>query len=136
MTDLVARELDLNVSPADAWLALTDPDWLSMWLADEVSLDCVPGGEARFRFEEEVREGWVEEVSPPGADQDSSGRLAFWWAHDDEPATRVELELEPIEGGRTRLRVAESRPLEILDLVGVPLPGYGRSGYGPALVAA
>ena len=37
---------------------------------------------------------------------------------------------------RTRLRVVETRPLEILDLVGVPLGGYGPTRFGPALVAA
>jgi hypothetical protein len=65
-----------------------------------------------------------------------AGRLAFWWAPDGEPASRVELQLTPIDGEATRLRVVETRPLEILDLVGVPLPGQGGSTYGPALVAA
>jgi hypothetical protein len=34
------------------------------------------------------------------------------------------------------LRVVETRPLHALDLVGIPLPGTGGAGYGPALVAA
>ncbi len=54
---------------------------------------------------------------------------------DDEPASRVELKIEE-RGDGTRLRVVETRPLEVLDLVGVPLPGLGGAGYGPALVAA
>ncbi len=36
----------------------------------------------------------------------------------------------------TRLRIVETRPLEVLDLVGIPLPGHGGARYGPALVAA
>ena len=55
---------------------------------------------------------------------------------DDEPASRVELALTAIGPERTLLRVVESRPLEVLDLVGIPLPGHGGATHGPALVAA
>jgi uncharacterized protein YndB with AHSA1/START domain len=136
MTDLVQRELELAMSPEETWPALTDPAWLSAWLADEVELDCVPGGAARFRLGDEVRDGWVEEVSPPDEDPAGHGRLAFWWARDEEPASRVEIELSPLPGGGSLLRVAETRPLELLDLVGMPLPGSRTPGYGPSLVAA
>ena len=44
----------------------------------------------------------------------------FWWARDDEPATRVELTLDEPPSAGTRLRVVETRPLEMLDLVGDP----------------
>jgi hypothetical protein len=37
---------------------------------------------------------------------------------------------------RTLLRVVESRPLDVLDLSGTPLPGHGGRTFGPALVAA
>ncbi len=136
MSDLVQRELELDSSPDVAWTALTDPAWLAAWLADEVELDCVPGGEARFTLDGEVREGWVEEASAPHERDDGHGVLTFWWAHDDEPASRVELELSPLADGRTLLRVAETRPLELLDLIGMPLPGSPSHGYGPSLVAA
>jgi uncharacterized protein YndB with AHSA1/START domain len=98
------------------------------WLADEVLLDLRPGGDAEFRSEDEVKTGWVEDVLAPQ-------RLAFWWATDGEPATRVELTLTPEEHA-TLLRVVETRPLELLDLVGMPLPGIGGKTFGPALVAA
>src|ERR1039457_5642738 len=49
MTDRIERELVLPASPGDVWRALTDPDWLSQWLADEVTLELRPGGDARFR---------------------------------------------------------------------------------------
>ena len=133
MTDLIERELDLPAAPADVWRAITDPEWLSGWLADEVALDLRPGGEARFEFGDEVRDGWVEEVSAPDG---GAGRLAFWWARDDEPASRVELVVIEIDERQTRLRVTETRPLEILDLVGIPFGGPGGVRYGPALVAA
>jgi hypothetical protein len=39
------------------------------------------------------------------------------------------------DDGATVLRIVETRPLAVLDLVGVPLPGHGGTTYGPALVA-
>jgi hypothetical protein len=129
MADRIERDLLLPVSPAEAWQALTDPALLAEWLADEVVLDLRPGGDATFRTDGQLRTGWVEEVTPPE-------RLAFWWSDAGQPATRVELTLEPADGGAARLRVVECRPLEILDLVGIPLPGAGGGTFGPALAGA
>jgi uncharacterized protein YndB with AHSA1/START domain len=139
MTDRIERELELPAPPDEVWQAVTDPAWLALWLADEVTLELTPGGEARFRTGDRIRSGWVEAISPPdtpAAEGRGNGWLAFWWAHDEEPASRVELSLIPIGSDRTLLRVVETRPLEILDLVGIPLPGLGGATYGPALVAA
>jgi uncharacterized protein YndB with AHSA1/START domain len=140
ITDRVERELELRASPGRVWESLTDPELLAGWLADEVRLDLRPGGDATFRTGELVRSGWIEEVRPPvRSSQDDgqpNGRLTFWWAQDGEPASRVELVLWQVDRATTRLRIVETRPLEILDLVGVPLPGPGGSRYGPALVAA
>jgi uncharacterized protein YndB with AHSA1/START domain len=139
MTDLIERELELPASAADVWRAMTDPAWLARWLADEVELELTPGGQARFRVGDELRTGWVEEATAPGIGDPSEpglARLSFWWARGEELASRVELVLTPISHVRTRLRVAETRPLEVLDLVGVPLPTQGGVRYGPALVAA
>jgi uncharacterized protein YndB with AHSA1/START domain len=126
MTDRVERELELPVAPESVWDAVTSDGWL----ADEVDLELRPGGDAQFRSGQEVREGWVEEALAPS-------RLAFWWASDGEPASRVELTIERRDRG-TSLRVVETRPLDVLDLVGVPLPGIdgARRSFGPALVAA
>jgi uncharacterized protein YndB with AHSA1/START domain len=120
MTNRIERELLLPASPERVWQAVTGPGWLG----EEVELDLRPGGDAAFG----TRTGWVEDVSEPE-------RLAFWWARDDEPATRVELTLEPVSGG-TLLRVVETRPLEQLDAVGIAMPGSGAGSYGPVLVAA
>jgi hypothetical protein len=60
----------------------------------------------------------------------------FWWSGDDELATRVELTLEPEGENATRLRVVESRPLDVLDVIGIPLPGSGGASHGPAMLAA
>jgi uncharacterized protein YndB with AHSA1/START domain len=134
MTDHVERELELPAPSDEVWEAVTDPERLAGWLADEVSLDLRPGGDASFRDGDTLRRGWVEEVSPPDG-EDGDGRLAFWWADGDEPGSRVELTLVPTEGG-TRLRVVETRPLELLDVIGMPLFGSGSPSVGPELVAA
>ena len=135
MTDTIQREIQLPAPVGDVWQILTDPDALSEWLADEVELELHPGGETSFVEGEEVRSGWVEEVSPPLPDGAGGGRLAFWWARDDEPASRVCFELIPQDESSTLLRIVETRPLELLDLVGVPLRGHGGAKFGPALVA-
>jgi len=124
MSDRIERELVVDASPEEVWEAVTRDGWL----ADEVELDLQPGGDARFRSPDSTKFGWIEEVSAPA-------RLTFWWAVDGEPATRVELTLVG-EREMTRLRVVETRPLELLDLVGLPLPGIGGRTFGPALVAA
>src|SRR5579875_121710 len=90
MSDCVKRELLLPASIQDIWDVVTDDGWL----ADEVDLDLRPGGEVRFRLGGEVRTGWIEEALVP----DEAARrasLIFWWAVDGEPASRVELTLEP-----------------------------------------
>jgi uncharacterized protein YndB with AHSA1/START domain len=124
MTDRVERELTVRAAPEEVWDAITSDGWL----AEEVRFDLRPGGDAEFRSGQALRKGWVEEVA-------RADRLAFWWSSDGEPATRVELTIAACDEG-TRLRVAETRPLELLDLVGIPLPGTGGSRFGPALVAA
>jgi uncharacterized protein YndB with AHSA1/START domain len=134
MSDRIERQIELPSSIDLAWQALTDPDWLALWLADEIDMDPHPGGEATFVIGSETRTGWIEEVCPP--ESRGAGRVTFWWAPDDEPASRVELIVTEVDAERTLLRVVETRPLDVLDLVGTPLPGHGGTTYGPALVAA
>jgi uncharacterized protein YndB with AHSA1/START domain len=124
MIDRVERELDLDASAAEVWKAITADGWL----ADEVRLELQPGGDAEFRLGDSVKRGWVEEALAPA-------RLTFWWADGDEPASRVELILEPTAEQGTRLRIVETRPLELLELIGVPLSRIGGASFGPALVA-
>jgi len=125
MSDRIERELALPASPDEVWDAVTGDGWL----ADEVEMTLEPGGEARFACGDSVKTGWVEDVRAPE-------RLTFWWATDGEPASRVELTLEPDGDGATTLKVVETRPLDVLDLVGMPLHGTGGPSYGPVLVAA
>lgn len=124
MDERIERELWLPATPDAVWDVITSDGWL----AEQVRIELRPGGDAHFDSAGGNRSGWVEDVSAPE-------RLTFWWAVDDEPASRVELRIEERDAG-TRLRIVETRPLEVLDLVGVPLPGAGGATYGPALVAA
>jgi hypothetical protein len=130
-TERIDRETLVPASADELWRVITGPGWL----AEEVAFELVPGGEAHFRSRDSVRTGWVEEVRPP-AGEDDGGLLVFWWTEDGEPASRVELTLDPQEGLMTRLRITETRPLEVLDLVGIPLPGTNGSAHGPALLLA
>jgi hypothetical protein len=130
MTERVERELLLPASVQDVWDVVTGDGWL----ADEVDFDFRAGGEAQFRFADEVRTGWIEDVVMPD-ESTRSARLTFWWATEADPASRVELTVEAGDAV-SRLRIVETRPLELLDLVGVPLPGVSGPSFGPALVAA
>ena len=124
MSERIERELVVEASPEEVWETITSPGWL----ADEVRFELRPGGDAAFRSGEREKLGWVEDVCAPE-------RLTFWWSLDGEPASRVELTLTDETEG-TRLRVVESRPLDVLDLVGTPLQRIGGRTFGPALVAA
>ena len=126
----VERELVLPAPVEEVWDAVTGDGWL----ADEVKLDPIPGGDASFTSPDGIRTGWVEEVSPPGASDDGA-RLVYWWEDDSGQASRVELILEPTGEDATRLWVSETRPLEVLDVRGIPLPGSSSASHGPSLLA-
>jgi uncharacterized protein YndB with AHSA1/START domain len=127
----IERELLVPAPPFEVWELIV----ASGWLAEEVSLELFPGGDARFVTDGEVREGWVEEVISPEDTSGWSGRLTFWWANGEDVATRVELTLEPEENGQTRVRVIEGRPLDMLDVTGIPLPGAGGANPGPVMLS-
>ena len=130
MLDRIERELVLPATLGHVWEVVTGPGWL----AQEVRFELFPAGEASFRSEEWSKTGWVEEVQAPGTGRAPGARLVFWWCDEGEPATRVELTLEPEGDSATRLHVVEARPLEVLDLVGMPSPGSGSTGRGPMLL--
>jgi len=132
MVEQIERELLLPAGADEVWQIVTS----SGWLAEEVHLELFPGGEASFDSEGCSKHGWVEEAVAPRPDEQSAGRLTFWWGTDDEPATRVELTLEPGGAQATRLRVVEARPLELLDVIGIPLAEGEAGGRGPAMLVA
>jgi len=59
----ITREIVLPTTREDAWSALTEPNRLEEWYANEVSLDLREGGAAEFRWADgDVRRGSVEAV--------------------------------------------------------------------------
>jgi uncharacterized protein YndB with AHSA1/START domain len=93
------REVDFPASPDEVWDALTDPDQLEEWFANDVELDAREGGEGVFRWDDgEERRATVVVAEPPE-------RLVIDW--DDEGET--EFTLEQTEHG-TKLHVRESTP--------------------------
>jgi uncharacterized protein YndB with AHSA1/START domain len=129
MADLTIDHEILIEAPTDVvWRTITEPDQITLWFADRVSLDLRPGGEGRFDFDEKAggKPGTaplvVEAVDPPH-------RLAFRWAFPEgEAATAgnsvlVEFTLSEAGPERTRLRVTET------GLGDLPLPDDGKADY-------
>jgi uncharacterized protein YndB with AHSA1/START domain len=122
----VEREIHVPATREETWQALTDPERLRDWLAEEAELDLRPGGDLVVRTDGETREGFFEEVSEPE-------RLVFWWAERDAELSRVEVELEEIDEG-TRVRVVEARPLVSLEAVGAGIE-FESGGASPQMSA-
>lgn len=92
----VTREIVLEAPLDEVWEALTEPERLEEWFANDVELEVEPGGGGVFRWDDgEERRAVVEEVEP-------GRRFAFTW--DDG---HVAIELEEVEGG-TRVVVTET----------------------------
>ena len=95
----IEREIVFPASPTEVWEALTNPERLEEWFANEVELDAQPGGEGVFRWGDgEERRAVVREAEP-------EERLVLDW----DDAGEVVLELEEVEGG-TRVHVVERSP--------------------------
>jgi uncharacterized protein YndB with AHSA1/START domain len=102
MPDSVIRETVLDLDLEEAWRAVSDPAELEQWLAEEVELDAVEGGEIRVREDGHERAGTVERVDAPS-------HLVWRWHPVVDPGleTVVSIELEPSEDG-TLVRIVES----------------------------
>jgi|SRR5829696_3809873 len=96
----VERETLVEASPDEVWEALTDEDRLEEWLAPDVELDPVEGGEIAVRDGEEERFGRVETV-------EEAERFAFTWSRPGEGESFVEFTIEGLPGG-SRVTVVET----------------------------
>ena len=95
----IVREVVFPVPPDEVWEALTEPERLEEWFANDVELDPRPGGGGVFRWDNgEERRAVVEEAEP-------GERLALEW----EDGGEVVFTLEEVEEG-TRLTVRETSP--------------------------
>jgi uncharacterized protein YndB with AHSA1/START domain len=80
----VRREVDIEASPEEVWEALVTEEGRDRWLG------------------EPQRDVHIEVLDAPH-------RLVWWWAGEDEPATRVEFLVVAAPAG-TRVVVTESEP--------------------------
>jgi uncharacterized protein YndB with AHSA1/START domain len=95
----VTREIVFPASPDEVWEALTQPDQLEEWFANDVELDPRPGGEGVFRWDDGEERRATVLVADPGE------RLVLDWDEEGE----VEFTLDEVEDG-TRLLVRETSP--------------------------
>ncbi len=100
----VVREVVFDAPPDEVWEALTDPERLEEWFANDVDFDLDRGGV--FRWEDgEVRHAVVEEIEP-------ERRLAIrWWDPSSPEESQVTFTLDETEEG-TRLVVTETGSAE------------------------
>ena len=95
----VEREIVVPVEPDELWEALTDPEQLEEWFANDVEFDAREGGAGHFRWDNgEERHATVRVAEPPE-------KLVLDW--DDEG--EVEFTIEEVDDG-TRLVVRETSP--------------------------
>src|SRR3954447_17828264 len=99
-TPWVERETMVEASPEEVWEALTDEDRLEEWLAPNVELDPVEGGEIAVRDGDDERTGTVETM-------EESERFAFTWSRPGEGESFVEFTIEALRGG-SRVTVVET----------------------------
>ena len=120
----VERETTLETDPERAWEAISDEEQLAGWLAEEVELEPVEGAPARFVVDGDERHGEVREV-------EEGRRISFTWRAPEEPATLVELTLEPLTAeGPVRLTIVETAP------AGVPVASASARAWPERLQAA
>jgi uncharacterized protein YndB with AHSA1/START domain len=79
-----SREVEIDATPEQVWEALVTEEGRETWL------------------QEPDLEVYVEVVEAPS-------RLVWWWAGEEQPATRVEFEIVSVPAG-TRVVVTESEP--------------------------
>jgi uncharacterized protein YndB with AHSA1/START domain len=96
----VERETLVEASPDEVWEALTDEDRLEEWLAPDVELDPVEGGEISVRDGDDQRNGTVETF-------EENERFAFTWSRPGEGESFVEFTIEALPGG-SRVTVVET----------------------------
>ncbi len=96
----VERDTLVEASPEEVWEALTDEDRLEEWLAPDVELDPVEGGEIAVRDGDDQRTGTVETV-------EEGERFAFTWSRPGEGESFVEFTIEALPGG-SRVTVVET----------------------------
>jgi uncharacterized protein YndB with AHSA1/START domain len=121
----VERETLVEASPEEVWEALTDEDRLQEWMAPEVELDPVEGGEIAVRDGDERRSGTVETVDEPE-------RFAFTWSRPGVGESFVEFTIEALPGG-SRVTVVETPTHSAATDTAAGSMAMAVGGWGPRL---
>jgi len=124
-TPWVERETMVEASPDEVWEALTDEDRLEEWLAPDVELDPVEGGEIAVRDGDEERAGTVETV-------EEGERFAFTWSRPGEGESFVEFTIEALPGG-SRVTVVETPLHSAATNTAAGSTAMAAGGWGPRL---
>lgn len=102
---LAVQELVIHAAREDVFAMFVEPERFVRWMAVDATLDAVPGGVVRWRHANgDTCAGRFVELDPPR-------RLAFsygWERPEVEipvGSTLVEIDLTPLPGGSTRLRL-------------------------------
>lgn len=103
----IEREIVIDAPVEVVWHVVTEPEQIVRWFSDGVEFELRAGARGRMSFKSsDAYDLQIEDVDPPH-------RFAFRWARADELRPRghgtllVEFTLIE-EGGKTRVRVAES----------------------------
>ena len=121
----VERETLVEASPDEVWEALTDEDRLEEWLAPDVELDPVEGGEITVRDGDAERHGTVETV-------EEAERFAFTWSRPGEGESFVEFTIEALPGG-SRVTVVETPTNSAATNTAAGSTAMAAGGWGPRL---
>jgi uncharacterized protein YndB with AHSA1/START domain len=121
----VERETLVEASPEEVWEALTDEDRLEEWMAPDVELDPVEGGEIAVRDGDDERSGTVETV-------EEGERFAFTWSRPGEGESFVEFTIEALPGG-SRVTVVETPTHSAATSAAAGSIATTGGGWGPRL---
>src|SRR5215211_2176075 len=121
----VERETLTEASPEEVWEALTDEDRLEEWMAPEVELDPVEGGEISVRDGDDHRTGTVETL-------EENERFAFTWSRPGEGESFVEFTIEALPGG-SRVTVVETPTSSAATNSAAGSTAVAFGGWGPRL---
>jgi uncharacterized protein YndB with AHSA1/START domain len=125
------RETDLDAPREAVWELVADPEGLATWLADDVELDAVEPGERGVVLEDgELRHVTIEEV-------EEGRRVALSWCAPGGEPSLVELTLDDLEDGRTRMVVVEIPLLALRAVAERSVVGLrDQATRGPQMAAA
>jgi uncharacterized protein YndB with AHSA1/START domain len=101
--DGLGYELRIEASPETVWQFFVDPTQIVRWMGSVATLEPRPGGTFRIDY------GQGDTVAGQYLELDEPRRLAISWGWDSSQdviqpgGSRVEIELEPLDGGSATL---------------------------------